>query len=94
MLPNTDGVEETKRKIFIYSLFMIPIIVLPYYMDFFGKLFLFGSLILTIYYNYICYDLLKFKKNKFEIKKAKKVFGYSIFYLFLIFVLILLDKLI
>ena len=48
MLPNTDGVEETKRKIFIYSLFMIPIIVLPYYMDFFGKLFLFGSLILTI----------------------------------------------
>jgi len=94
MLPNTDGVEETKRKIFIYSLFMIPIIVLPYYMDFFGKLFLFGSLILTIYYNYICFDLLKFKKNKFEIKKAKKVFGYSIFYLFLIFVLILLDKLI
>ena len=94
MLPNTDGVEETKRKIFIYSLFMIPIIVLPYYMDFFGKLFIFGSLILTIYYNYICFDLLKFKKNKFEIKKAKKVFGYSIFYLFLIFVLILLDKLI
>ena len=94
MLPNTDGVEETKRKIFIYSLFMIPIIILPYYMNFFGKLFLFGSLILTIYYNYICYDLLKFKKNKFEIKKAKKVFGYSIFYLFLIFVLILLDKLI
>ena len=94
MLPNTDGVEETKRKIFIYSLFMIPIIVLPYYMDFFGKLFLFGSLILTIYYNYICFDLLKFKKNKFEIKKAKKVFGYSIFYLFFLFVLILLDKLI
>ena len=94
MLPNTDGVEETKRKIFIYSLFMIPIIILPYYMNFFGKLFLFGSLILTMYYNYICYDLLKFKKNKFEIKKAKKVFGYSIFYLFLIFVLILLDKLI
>ena len=94
MLPNTNGVEETKRKIFIYSLFMIPIIILPYYMNFFGKLFLFGSLILTMYYNYICYDLLKFKKNKFEIKKAKKVFGYSIFYLFLIFVLILLDKLI
>jgi len=94
MLPNTNGVEETKRKIFIYSLFMIPIIILPYYMNFFGKLFLFGSLILTMYYNYICYDLLKFKKNKFEVKKAKKVFGYSIFYLFLIFVLILLDKLI
>ena len=34
------------------------------------------------------------KKNKFEVKKAKKVFSYSIFYLFLIFVLFLIDKLI
>ena len=35
--------------------------------------------------------LLVFKKNKFESKIAKKVFGYSIFYLFLIFLLILID---
>ena len=94
MLPNTNGVEETKKKIFIYSLFMLPVIILPYYIGFSGKLFLIASLVLTIYYNYICYDLLKFKKNKFEVKKAKKVFSYSIFYLFLIFVLFLIDKLI
>ena len=94
MLPNTNGVEETKKKIFIYSLFMLPVIILPYYIGFSGKLFLIASLVLTIFYNYICYDLLKFKKNKFEVKKAKKVFSYSIFYLFLIFVLFLIDKLI
>ena len=94
MLPNTNGIEETKKKIFIYSLFMLPIVILPYYIGFTGKVFLISSLILTIYYNYICYDLYKFKKNKFELNKAKKVFGYSIFYLFLIFVLFLLDNLI
>ena len=33
-----------------------------------------------------------FKKNKFEIKKAKKVFSYSIFYLFFIFLILLIDN--
>ena len=94
MLPITDGIEQTKKKIFVYSLFMLPIVVIPYYIGFVGELFLIFSLILTFYYNYLCYDLLKFKKNKFEIKKAKKVFSYSIFYLFLLFVLFLADQII
>ena len=34
------------------------------------------------------------RKNVFELNKAKKVFGYSILYLFLIFVLFLIDSLI
>ena len=94
MLPITNGIEETKKKIFIYSLFMLPIVIVPYYIGFSGKLFLFVSLFLTLYYNYICFDLFNFKKNKFDINKAKKVFSYSILYLFLLFVLFLIDKLI
>ena len=94
MLPITNGVEETKKNIFIYSLIMLPIVIIPYYIGFAGELYLIASLILTFYYNYICYDLFKYKKNKFEIKKAKKVFSYSIFYLFLLFVLFLIDQII
>ena len=94
MLPITNGVEETKKNIFIYSLIMLPIVIIPYYIGFAGELYLIVSLMLTFYYNYVCYDLLKFKKNKFEIKKAKKVFSYSIFYLFLLFVLFLIDQII
>jgi len=94
MLPITNGVEETKKKIFVYSLFMLPVVIVPYIIGFVGEVFLFTSLLLTFYYNYICYDLFKFKKNEFNLKKAKKVFGYSILYLFLIFVLFLIDSLI
>ena len=94
MLPITNGIEETKKKIFVYSLFMLPIIIVPYVIGFTGEVFLIISLLLTFYYNYICYDLYKFKKNEFVLKKAKKVFGYSILYLFLIFVLFLVDNLI
>jgi len=94
MLPITNGEEETKKKIFVYSLFMLPIVIIPYAIGFSGNLYLFISLSLTLYYNYICYDLYKYKKNKFELKKAKKVFSYSIFYLFLLFVLFLVDQII
>jgi len=94
MLPITNGIEETKKKIFVYSLFMLPVVIVPYIIGFAGEVFLSCSLLLTFYYNYICYDLFKFKKNEFDLKKAKKVFGYSILYLFLIFVLFLLDSLI
>ena len=94
MLPLTDGIEKTKIHIFIYSLLMLPVIIFPYLIDFSGFIYLVPALILTIYYNIICYDLYKYKKGRFELKKAKKVFGYSILYLFLIFVLFLIDSII
>jgi protoheme IX farnesyltransferase len=94
MLPLTDGIEKTKVYIFIYSLLMLPIIIFPYWINFSGLIYLIPALVLTIYYNFICFDLYQYKKNKFNLKKAKKVFGYSILYLFLIFLLLLIDSLI
>jgi len=92
MLPLTNGIESTKINIFVYSLLMLPVIIFPYAINFAGLIFLIPSLILTLYYNYLCYELYKFKKNKFDAKKAKSIFGYSILYLFLVFVLFLIDK--
>ena len=94
MLPLTNGIESTKLNIFIYSLIMIPVIVFPFWIGFTGLVFLVPALILTFYYNYLCYELYNYKKNKFNSKKAKSIFGYSILYLFLIFVLFLIDKII
>ena len=92
MLPLTNGVESTKLNILIYSLLMLPVIILPYAIGFVSLVFLLPSLVLTLYYNFLCLELYKFKKNKFDSKKAKTIFGYSILYLFLIFVLFLIDK--
>ena len=92
MLPLTNGIESTKVNIFVYSLIMLPVIIFPYVINFVGLVFLIPSVLLTIYYNYLCFDLYKFKKNKFSAKKAKSIFGYSILYLFLVFVLFLIDK--
>ena len=92
MLPLTNGIENTKINILIYSILMLPVVIAPYIIGFVGNIYLIISLILTFYYIFICYELYSFKKNKFEISKAKKVFSYSILYLFLLFVLFLVDK--
>ena len=92
MLPLTNGVESTKLNIFIYSLLMFPVIIFPYWINFVGLAFLIPSLLLTFYYIFLCYELYNYKKNKFNPKKAKSIFGYSILYLFLVFVLFLIDK--
>ena len=92
MLPLTNGIESTKINILVYSLLMLPVIILPYAIGFVSLVFLVPALILTFYYNFLCFELYKFKKNKFNAKKAKSIFGYSILYLFLIFVIFLIDK--
>ena len=94
MLPLTNGIESTKLNIFIYSLIMLPVIVFPYWIEFAGLVFLVPALILTFYYIFLCYELYSYKKNKFKPKKAKSIFVYSILYLFLTFVLFLIDKII
>ena len=40
MLPLTNGIESTKINIFVYSLLMLPIVILPYSIDFVGLVFL------------------------------------------------------
>ena len=92
MLPLTNGIESTKINILVYSLLMLPMIILPYAIDFVGLVFLVPALMLTLYYNFLCFELYMYKKNKFNPKKAKTIFGYSILYLFLIFVIFLIDK--
>ena len=92
MLPLTNGIESTKLNIFIYSLLMLPVIIFFFFLSFVGFAFLIPSLLLTFYYIFLCYELYNFKKNKFNPKKAKSIFGFSILYLFLVFVLFLIDK--
>ena len=94
MLPITAGIGATKINILIYSIVMAPIVALPYFFDFGSLIYLVLSSLMTLYYIYLCYLLLIEKNNKTSNIIARKIFIYSIFYLFFIFVLILLDNLI
>ena len=92
MLPITSGIRATKLNIFIYALILFPIVLSPYFFNFSGLTYLLFATVLSSYYVIISYKLLKEKKSIKEKKLATKLFGYSIFYLFMIFVFILIDK--
>ncbi len=94
MLPITSGIKTTKFNIFIYSLILFPTVLLPYFFNFSGLVYLMVATIMSSYYMFISYKLLNQKNSAIEKKLATKLFGYSIFYLFMIFVFVLIDKII
>ena len=93
MLPITAGIKKTKLNIFIYALLMFPVVVAPFFTGFGSIVYLVLSLGMTIYYISLCYLLLKTKVVSKSNLIARKVFVYSIFYLFFLFLLILFDNL-
>ncbi len=94
MLPITSGIKATKLNIFIYAAVLLPTSLLPYFLNFSGLFYLSLAALISSYYILISYKLLKEKNPNNEKKIASKLFGYSIFYLFMIFVFILIDKII
>tara|TARA_B100001123_G_C15117153_1_gene949815 strand:+ start:93 stop:998 length:906 start_codon:yes stop_codon:yes gene_type:complete len=94
MLPITSGIKTTKLNIFVYAAILFPVVLLPYFFNFSGLLYLTFAILMSSYYIFISYKLLKEKNSTKEKKIAAKLFGYSILYLFMIFVFVLLDKII
>jgi protoheme IX farnesyltransferase len=94
MLPVIAGVKTTKINILVYSLAMLPIVIAPYFFNFAGIFYLISTVLMTLYYNYLCLELFKSSVTKISNKIARKVFVYSIFYLFLIFLILLIDKIV
>ncbi len=92
MLPVISGIQTTKLNIFIYSLVLFPIAISPFFFDFSGFVYFMISTILSGYYIFISYKLLKEKDSVNEKKLSKRLFGYSILYLFVIFTSILIDS--
>jgi protoheme IX farnesyltransferase len=94
MLPIISGIKITKLNILIYAMLLFPVAISPFFLKFSGEIYLIVATILTGYYVFISYQLFKAKSLREEKKFATKLFAYSIFYLFLIFTAVLVDKII
>ena len=93
MLPITAGIEKTKLNILVYAFLMLPVVIAPFFIGFGSVIYLVLSLGMTTYYIRLCYLLFKTKAVSKSNLIARKVFVYSIFYLFFLFLLILFDNL-
>ncbi len=88
MLPVVAGEAATKRQIVFYSLFMTPVVLAPYFMGFVGMLYLASAIVL---HGVFIYNALRVLRDT-TYKSAKVMFGYSILYLFALFAIMIIDK--
>ena len=88
MMPNIAGIESTKLQIVIYSILLLLSSILPNVFGFAGTIYLLVSLLLGLIFLTLALALIIFPKNRLEMH----LFGYSIFYLFGIFIAFVFDK--
>lgn len=88
MLPVTHGVEFTKIQILLYTILLFIVTLMPFIIQMSGLIYLAGAISLGIGFLYYAVKLYQEKEPN---AIAMKTFGYSIFYLSLLFGFLLAD---
>jgi protoheme IX farnesyltransferase len=91
MLPVVRGKRVTKLQIFLYSLLLFFVSSLPYIAGFSSIYYFFSSVILNCYFCFLSLMLFKSNDDKNSMY-APKLFKFSIIYLYLIFLCLVLDS--
>lgn len=93
MLPVISGDRATRRSIMIYTLLMVPITLLPTVIGMSGVVYATGALSLGLVFIYYAWKILSSSPEIDSTYTYPKItFGYSIIYLFAIFMLLVIDK--
>ncbi len=92
MLPVVRGVDVTKKYILYYSLSLLPVSLLPWYFSAAGSVYAVIAVVLSSLFVILAYRLQNTHSAAMQ-AHARKLFGYSILYLFLICTVLMMDGL-
>jgi protoheme IX farnesyltransferase len=90
MMPNVAGAESTARQIVIYSALLVPATFVPVALRFEGPIYATVALVLGIVFMVQAIAIQREKDVERRNKIAYKFFGFSIIYLFVLFVALLI----
>jgi len=88
MLPVVAGVRETKKQMLIYTVLLFPLAIAPYWLGVAGPLY---GMAATVLGGLFLLSAIAVWRDAGD-RAAKRMFGYSIFYLFAIFGAMILDR--
>jgi protoheme IX farnesyltransferase len=88
MLPVVSGPRETKRQILLYTVALLPISLLPAFLGLAGAVYGIGAALLGLGFLFTAVRVALDEGDT----AAKRMFAYSLFYLFGIFALLLADR--
>lgn len=87
MMPVVAGDKKTKVQMLVYTVILFPVACSPYFLGFAGWIYGIVSAALGLFF---IYTALKVIKDE-GLKSAKLMFGFSVFYLFAIFLALMMD---
>lgn len=91
MLPVVKGADETRKQILIYSFILFATSVLPSFIGLGGLVYLAISGIAGAVFLYLAFQVYRVREGNEADRIAKRLFLYSIFYLFLLFTVLLVE---
>jgi len=91
MLPVVSGARTTKWHMLAYTLVLLPLAVLPTLQGVSGWFYGAGAIVLGLLFVICCLRVLVEDGTATNWRAAKQMFGYSIFYLFALFALLIID---
>jgi len=89
MLPVVAGPAETRRQIVLYSWVLVPLATLPAFMGFAGPVYLVTAVASGAIFLYLADRVRRITEGREADRVAKQLFGFSILYLFLLFIVLL-----
>ena len=92
MLPVVSGAAETRRQILLYAIAMVPAAASPWLAGVSGLVYLLAALLLSAAFLWFSVEVWRDRDGAGGDRAAKRLFGYSILYLFAIFAALLADR--
>ena len=89
MLPVVAGRAETKRQILLYSVLLVPISLMPWALGFAGAIYGAAAAMLGAIMIFLSWQVRR--SNDKERRPARRLFVFSILYLFVLFAALLVD---
>ncbi|MEE9313531.1 MAG: heme o synthase [Rhizobiaceae bacterium] len=91
MMPNVAGEKSTRNQMLAYSVILAPLSIVPTLMGFAGFLVGVLSAVLGVVFLWLTFKVWQNAGRDEKLTAEKRLFGYSIFYLFALFALLMID---
>ncbi|WP_245454204.1 heme o synthase [Aquabacter cavernae] len=91
MLPVTAGANETRRQILLYTLFLVPLAFSPVLLGYAGIAYGVVSAVTGLGMVWLAISVYRTRTGEAAVKAARRLFGFSILYLFLLFATLLVE---
>lgn len=88
ILPVVEGIEKTKHQMLLYTALLLPVSLAPYFLGICGLWYLLTASVMGLVYLWMT---MKFNRNPFSKRAARRLFLFSILYLTTVYTMLFVD---